>query len=104
MMNNYKGISADDKHRIVAALKARGAGSCPRCRDSQWTVSEYSRIEVQATMERNTAEKTTIPAVMIVCEHCGFIAQHALQPLGVWPHTADDLAQTSSNRSQVSTA
>ena len=49
-MNNYKGISADDKHKIVAALKSRGAGSCPRCRDSQWTVSEYSRIEVQATI------------------------------------------------------
>jgi hypothetical protein len=26
-MNSYKGIPADDKHRIVAALKARGAGS-----------------------------------------------------------------------------
>jgi hypothetical protein len=95
-MNNYKGISADDKHKIVAALKARGAGACPRCRDSQWTVSEFSRIEVQATMDRNTAEKTTIPAVMIVCEHCGFIAQHALQPLGVWPQIADDLAHAAS--------
>ena len=103
-MNNYKGISADDKHKIVAALKARGAGTCPRCRDSQWTVSEYSRIEVQATMERNTAEGTTIPAVMIVCEHCGFIAQHALQPLGIWPHTADDLTQTSSSPRNASTA
>ena len=103
-MNNYRGISADDKHRIVAALKARGAGSCPRCRDSQWTVSEYSRIEVQATMDRNTAEKTTIPAVMIVCEHCGFIAQHALQPLGVWPHTADDLSHAASSTPNVSRA
>ena len=103
-MNNYRGISADDKHRIVAALKARGAGSCPRCRDSQWTVSEYSRIEVQATMDRNTAEKTTIPAVMIVCEHCGFIAQHALQPLGVWPHTADDLAHAVSSRPNIARA
>ena len=103
-MNNYKGISADDKHKIVAALKARGAGTCPRCRDSQWTVSEFSRIEVQATMERNTAEKTTIPAVMIVCEHCGFIAQHALQPLGVWPHNADDLGDTATSPRNVSTA
>lgn len=83
-MNNYKGISADDKHKIVAALKSRGAGSCPRCSDSQWTVSEYSRIEVQSTIDRNAAATTTIPAVMIVCEHCGFIAQHALQPLGIW--------------------
>lgn len=90
-MNNYKGISADDKHRIVAALKDRGAGRCPRCRDSQWTVSEFSRIEVQATMERDTVERTTIPAVMIVCEHCGFIAQHALQPLGIWPPNAAEL-------------
>jgi hypothetical protein len=103
-MNNYKGISADDKHRIVAALKARGAGTCPRCRDSQWTVSEFSRIEVQATMDRNTSEKTTIPAVMIVCEHCGFIAQHALQPLGVWPHNADDLSHTATSARNVSTA
>jgi hypothetical protein len=103
-MNNYKGISADDKHKIVAALKARGAGSCPRCRDSQWTVSEYSRIEVQATMERDSAERTTIPAVMIVCEHCGFIAQHALQPLGVWPHTTADLIHTASPTAKVATA
>lgn len=103
-MNNYKGISTDDKHKIVAALKARGAGSCPRCRDSQWTVSEYSRIEVQATMDRNSAERTTIPAVMIVCEHCGFIAQHALQPLGVWPHASADLMQTTSTSAKVATA
>ena len=103
-MNNYKGISADEKHKIVAALKARGAGSCPRCRDSQWTVSEYSRIEVQATMDRNSTETTTIPAIMIVCEHCGFISQHALQPLGVWPHTAADLKQTSSTSAEVATA
>ena len=87
-MNNYKGISADDKHRIVAALKARGAGSCPRCNDSQWTVSEFLRIDVQATMERDTTQRTTIPAIMVVCEHCGFISQHALQPLGVWPDSA----------------
>jgi hypothetical protein len=103
-MNNYKGISADDKHKIIAALKARGAGSCPRCRDSQWTVSEYSRIEVQATMDRNTAERTTITAIMIVCENCGFISQHALQPLGVWPHTEADLAQTVSTRTKASNA
>ena len=103
-MNSYKGISADDKHRIIAALKERGAGSCPRCRNSQWTVSEFSRIEVQATMERNTAERTTIPAIMIVCENCGFISQHALQPLGVWPHTELDLPQTTSTRPKAARA
>ena len=103
-MNNYKGISADDKHKIVAALKARGAGSCPRCRDSQWTVSEYSRIEVQATMDRNSAERTTIPAIMIVCEHCGFISQHALQPLGVWPHAAGNLISPTPPTPKISTA
>ncbi len=42
---------------------------------------------MQATLDRNTAERTTIPAVMIVCEHCGFISQHALQPLGIWDPT-----------------
>ena len=100
-MNHYKGISADDKHNIVAALKSRGAGSCPRCQDSQWTVSEFSMIEVQSTMDRNSVERTTIPAIMIVCEHCGFISQHALQPLGIWPHTAADVSQTASHASKA---
>ena len=87
-MSNYKGISSSDKQRIVSALKSRGAGSCPRCDDSQWTVSEYSRIDVQATSERNGSSGASIPTVMIVCQHCGFIAQHALQPLGLWRNEA----------------
>ena len=87
-MSNYKGISSADKQRVVSALKSRGAGSCPRCDDSQWTVSEYSRLDVQETSERNGHGHTTIPAVMIVCQHCGFIAQHALQPLGLWGNDA----------------
>jgi hypothetical protein len=85
-MKDYKGISSQDKQNIVAALKAKGAGPCPRCSDSQWTVSEYSRIEVQATIDRASGERATIPTIMIVCQHCGFISQHALQPLGLWHH------------------
>jgi hypothetical protein len=55
-------------------------------------------------MDRNSAERTTIPAVMIVCEHCGFISQHALQPLGVWPNGTGDTADTTAPRSSASTA
>ena len=87
-MSSYKGISNSDKQKIISALKARGAGSCPRCDDSQWTVSEYARIEVHETSARDSSAGATIPAVMIVCQHCGFIAQHALQPLGLWSHAA----------------
>ena len=87
-MSNYRGVTSSDKQKIISALKARGAGSCPRCDDSQWTVSEYSRIEVQETSARDCIGSATIPAVMIVCQHCGFIAQHALQPLGLGSHAA----------------
>lgn len=98
-MSNYRGISSSDKQKIITALKARGAGSCPRCDDSQWTVSEYSRIEVQQTTAReHNGGGATIPAVMIVCQHCGFIAQHALQPLGLWGHTATVHHGTSTER------
>jgi hypothetical protein len=103
-MNNYKGISADDKHKIVAALKSRGAGSCPRCNDSQWTVSEFLRIDVQATMERDSTQRTTISAIMVVCEHCGFISQHALQPLGVWPQSEPEVQLKRPRRAPASTA
>ncbi|HEX9084224.1 MAG TPA: hypothetical protein VF836_05770 [Gemmatimonadaceae bacterium] len=102
-MSHYKGISADDKHKIVTALKARGAGSCPRCNDSQWTVSEFLRIDVQATMDRDSMERSTIPAIMVVCEHCGFISQHALQPLGVWPHSAAEIQHKAPRGTEAST-
>ena len=92
-MSNYKGISSTDKEGIITALKSRGAGSCPRCDDSQWTVSEYSRIDVQATSARNGGSGASIPAVMIVCQHCGFIAQHALQPLGLWHSESNPLLE-----------
>ena len=80
------------------------AGSCPRCNDSQWTVSEFSRIDVQATMDRDTLERTTIPAIMIVCEHCGFISQHALQPLGVWPDVAPEVTRNAPRSAKIATA
>jgi hypothetical protein len=41
---------------------------------------------------------------MIVCENCGFIAQHALQPLGVWPHTADESSHAAFAPAKVSRA
>ena len=97
-MSTYKGVSSSDKQKIISALKARGAGGCPRCDDSQWTVSEYSRIEVQDTSGRDSVGSATIPAVMIVCQHCGFIAQHALQPLGLWSHEATIHSGTSTGR------
>jgi hypothetical protein len=41
---------------------------------------------------------------MIVCEHCGFIAQHALQPLGMWPHAETELIHSTSAHSKVANA
>ena len=67
-------------------------------------MSEFSRIEVQATMDRNSLERTTIPAIMIVCEHCGFISQHALQPLGIWPETTVDLDTRKSHSAKAAIA
>jgi hypothetical protein len=55
-------------------------------------------------MERDSLERTTIPAIMIVCEHCGFISQHALQPLGVWPHVAPEVTRSAPRSANVSTA
>ena len=58
---SYKGISTDDKHRIFAALKERGAGSCPRCNDSKWIVSEFSRIEVRRPPNATAAKARRSP-------------------------------------------
>jgi len=55
-------------------------------------------------MDRDSLERTTIPAIMIVCEHCGFISQHALQPLGVWPHNETEIEHKSPHISSASRA
>jgi len=67
-------------------------------------VSEFLRIDVQATMERESSQRTTIPAIMVVCEHCGFISQHALQPLGVWPQIAGEFQHKGPRTAEVATA
>jgi len=41
---------------------------------------------------------------MIVCEHCGFIAHHALQPLGVWPHSEGEIERESPRHATGSSA
>jgi len=80
-----KQLSSDQKNKIVAALEARGATQpCPRCLHKGFIIADgYVVNQMQFDLAIFNMGGPSIPAVVTVCEKCGFIAQHALGVLGL---------------------
>lgn len=83
-MAEFKRMSPEDRARVIAALRERGAGRCPICPRGQWEIAEYVRIEVVQGPNDHTLGGPSIPAVSVICGNCGFVAEHALARLGLW--------------------
>ena len=76
------------QQKLIEALGAVGADRpCPRCGHEDFDlVDGYVALAVQAKLTEPAI--TSLPAVVTVCEHCGYIAQHAVRVL-----LAADLAE-----------
>ena len=71
------------KEEISEALSSKRADRpCPRCGNSQFeVVAEFSIIlEEKSTY---TLGGRSIPTVIVACDKCGYIVQHALRVLGL---------------------
>lgn len=52
---------------------------CPMCGNNKFVVLEgYFRNDVQPDTSGFVIGGASVPAVAIVCDHCGFISQHAV--------------------------
>ena len=76
-------ISKAEVDKFLFGKHITGCPVCGRFR-SQCDVDVHT-LTCQRTDPSSTAP---VNVLMIVCQNCGFIAQHALQPLGLWNHEA----------------
>ena len=80
-------IPEDRKKEIVKALEDRGAKlPCPRCGNQQFTLLDgYFNQSIQMELKGMVLGGPSIPSVVIACNKCGFLSQHALGALGLLP-------------------
>jgi len=87
-------------NEIIAALNRKKVSEpCPRCATRNFSVIGESEIPITypppvsaaglgalANLGRNNPIKTTMSTVIITCDNCGYIAQHAQAALGLSPN------------------
>lgn len=90
-MDPFMTMTQKEKQDIVSALSKRGANrSCPRCNQDNFTLLDgYLNQSIQKTLTENIVFSgfsiPSVPSVVVVCNNCGFMNQHALGVLGLMP-------------------
>ena len=77
------GIPRAQQVIILAALDKAGAKlPCPRCGNPDFSlVDGYFNQPIQSQLAEVVMGGQSVPSVVVVCNRCGFISQHALGAL-----------------------
>lgn len=80
-------MKPEEKEKIINALEDRFAKlPCPRCGNQQFSLADgYFSQPLQENLGGIVLGGPAIPSVVVVCNKCGFISQHALGALGLLP-------------------
>jgi predicted nucleic-acid-binding Zn-ribbon protein len=80
-------MKKEEKDNIINRLLEREAKlPCPRCGNTNFSLADgYFAQTVQNNLSTYILSGQTIPSVVVVCNRCGFISQHALGPLDLLP-------------------
>jgi ribosomal protein L37E len=80
-------ISDGKKQEIIKALEERGAKlPCPRCGNQSFTLIDgYFNQTIQTDLKGMVLGGPSVPSVVVVCNRCGYLSQHALGVLGLLP-------------------
>ena len=69
---------------VVEALTNKGVKlPCPRCNLMKFSIVGETQIPLQENPNVITIGGPSIPTVIIACDNCGYITQHATLPLGL---------------------
>jgi len=83
-----------DRSKIVTALNKKDVSQpCPRCSSKNFSVIGESEIvvlrptQVQAigALKPIGPVKTIMPTIIVTCDNCGYVAQHAQASLDLFP-------------------
>lgn len=88
-------LSSDQKRRIVEALEKAGAKlPCPRCGNGNFALLDgYFNQPVQMELGGLVLGGPSVPSVVVVCNRCGYLSQHALGVLQLLPKTPPEEGQ-----------
>lgn len=77
-------LTENQKNRLKSLITARVEDlKCPICQNKNFIMSDgYFNNNLQSDMDTYSIGGNTIPAIGIICDHCGYISQHALRILG----------------------
>ncbi|OGH05860.1 MAG: hypothetical protein A2W22_05400 [Candidatus Levybacteria bacterium RBG_16_35_11] len=80
-------LAEERKQEIIKALEKQGARlPCPRCGNQQFILIDgYFNQTIQNELQGMLIGGKSIPSVVIACNRCGFLSQHALGILGLLP-------------------
>ena len=83
-------LSQEERNRIVRALNERGANRpCPRCNNNSFSmVPGYFTHFIQQDTTNINLGGPSVPTVVVVCDRCGWLAEHALGVIGLMPPPA----------------
>lgn len=75
------------KEKVVNALKERNAVlPCPRCSSQTWSIGGFFNQALQSPQWQGLViGGPSIPSVVVICDQCGFLSQHALGVLDLLP-------------------
>lgn len=79
-------LSEEQKRRVTHALDAAGSTlPCPRCGHQSFSLVDGYVIEFVQSQLRNmvVGGSNRLPSVVVTCDRCGFLAQHALESLNI---------------------
>ncbi|PIQ42618.1 MAG: hypothetical protein COV52_02345 [Gammaproteobacteria bacterium CG11_big_fil_rev_8_21_14_0_20_46_22] len=84
-------MTPEKKQKIVETLNEKKAISpCPRCRNNNFTLMDgYFNQVIQQGVSNIQLSGPAIPSVIVVCNKCGYMSQHALGVLGLMPPKKD---------------
>lgn len=78
-------LTTAQQEQIVRRLRELGATlPCPRCTAASFSlVKELSAVPVDPGAGAVRIDGLTLPAVILMCNQCGFLSSHALTVLGL---------------------
>lgn len=84
-------MSPEKKQEIAKILQDKGAlMPCPRCTNQKFTLLDgYFNQPIQQKLTGMVIGGPAVPSVVLVCNNCGYMSQHALGALGLMPQTEE---------------
>ncbi len=94
-------MKQEEKDKIIKTLEGRSANHpCPRCGNQQFSLADgYFSQPLQEKLGSLVFGGPAIPSVVVVCNQCGFISQHALGTLGLLPTPKQEEPKKEENKS-----